>query len=104
VADIDALWAMARRNVTLAERTGGPPGGGSVFKLAYSEARHRLGDLALEILGRAGLALDGPDGAEAADHVRGWYQALSLTIAAGTSQIQRNIIAERQLGMPKEPR
>ena len=93
-ADFDALWALTRRNVTQA--AAGTPGlGGSVFKLHYSEARHRLGDLSLEILGRAGLTLDDP-------HVRGWLHAMSITIAAGTSQIQRNIVGERILGLPKE--
>src|SRR5205807_445157 len=103
-ADLDALWALTRRNVTQAERGGGVPGlGGSVFKLHYSETRARLGDLALRILGPAGLSLDDVDGVAGGDLVRSWITAMSLTIAAGTSQIQRNIVAERILGMPKEP-
>jgi alkylation response protein AidB-like acyl-CoA dehydrogenase len=94
-AELDALWALTRRNVTQAEKGGGVPGlGGSVFKLFYSETRARLGDLALRILGRDGLSLED-------DHVKAWVQSMSLTIAAGTSQIQRNIVAERILGLPK---
>jgi alkylation response protein AidB-like acyl-CoA dehydrogenase len=100
-ADFDALWALTRRTITQAERGTGVPGlGGSVFKLHYSEARLRMGDLAMKLLGRDGLAIEG---AEAA-HIRGWLHAMSLTIAAGTSQVQRNIVSERILGMPKEPR
>ena len=103
-ADFDALWALTLRNVTQAERGTGVPGlGGSVFKLRYSETCHRLGDLALRILGPAGLSLRDVGGVEGGDLVRSWITAMSLTIAAGTSQIQRNIVAERILGMPKEP-
>lgn len=103
-AELDALWALARRSVTQAERTGGPPTAGSIFKLAYSEVRHRMGDLALRLAGRSALAIDGAAGLGEGEQVRAWFQALSLSIAAGTSQIQRNIIGERMLGLPKEPR
>ncbi len=103
-AELDALWALTKRNVTQAERASGVPGlGGSVFKLAYSELRHRLGDLAMRLLDRAALTLDEIDGQSPAVHVERWMQAMSLTIAAGTSQIQRNIVGERILGLPKEP-
>ena len=96
-ADLDALWALTKRNVTQAERGGGVPGlGSSVFKLHLSETRARLGDLALRILGPERFTLDD-------EHVSAWIQSMSLTIAAGTSQIQRNIVAERILGLPKEP-
>jgi alkylation response protein AidB-like acyl-CoA dehydrogenase len=97
-AELDALWALTKRNVTQAERDGVPGPGGSVFKLHYSELRHKMGDLAMRILDRHAVTL-GDD--SAAEHVRGWMHAMSITIAAGTSQIQRNIVAERVLGMPK---
>jgi alkylation response protein AidB-like acyl-CoA dehydrogenase len=103
-AEFDALWALTKRNVTQAARTGAPGIGGSVWKLAYSEARHRLGDLAMRLLGPAGLALDDLGEVAGGEHVRGWMHAMSISIAAGTSQIQRNIVGERILGLPKEPR
>ncbi|MFE3648444.1 acyl-CoA dehydrogenase family protein [Streptomyces sp. NPDC059152] len=74
---------------------GGVPGtGGSVFKLRYSHARQELYDAAAEVLG--GQALDA-----AHPWVADRLSSLSYTIAAGTSQIQRNIVAERILGLPK---
>jgi alkylation response protein AidB-like acyl-CoA dehydrogenase len=103
-AEFDALWALTKRNVTQATMDGMPGIGGSVFKLAYAEARHRLGDLAMHVLGDVGLALDDPSVVPASQHVRGWLHAISISIAAGTSQIQRNIVGERILGLPKEPR
>jgi alkylation response protein AidB-like acyl-CoA dehydrogenase len=102
-ADFDALWALTKRNVTQAQSGAGVPGlGGSVFKLHYSEARHRLGDLAMRLLGPARLSLGDLGGLDSGPHVRGWLHAMSITIAAGTSQIQRNIVGERILGLPKE--
>ncbi|MFE9256747.1 acyl-CoA dehydrogenase family protein [Streptomyces sp. NPDC006879] len=91
-----ALWRLTQWNVSEAQRTGGVPGvGGSVFKLRYSQARQELYDTAAEVLGAAD-ALD-------LDHewVRDRLSSLSYTIAAGTSQIQRDIVAERLLGLPK---
>jgi alkylation response protein AidB-like acyl-CoA dehydrogenase len=103
-AQFDALWALTKRNVTQAGRDGVPGIGGSVFKLAYAEARHQLGDLAMELLGGAGLSLDDVGDLPTGRHVREWLHAISISIAAGTSQIQRNIVGERILGLPKEPR
>jgi alkylation response protein AidB-like acyl-CoA dehydrogenase len=94
LAALDALWALTQRNVTQAGR--GTPGPGALmFKLAYSEARDRLGELSMRVLGRG--ALDVHD-----YRVEERLRTLSIPIAAGTSQIQRNIIGERLLGLPKE--
>ena len=108
-AELDALWALTKRNVSQAARTGIPGIGGTLFKLAYTETRTRLGEFSLSLLGRAGLAADDLTGADglgtlpAETMVEDWLRGISLTIAAGTSQIQRNIVAERILGLPKEP-
>lgn len=94
-AEFRALWRLTQWNVSESETSGGVPGvGGSVFKLRYSRVRQELYDAAAEVLG-----------AEALDLGREWVldrlSSLSYTIAAGTSEIQRNIVAERILGLPK---
>ncbi|WP_411079877.1 acyl-CoA dehydrogenase [Streptomyces sp. cmx-18-6] len=95
-AEFRALWRLTQWNVGESQRTGGVPGvGGSVFKLRYSGARQELYEAAAEVLGAEG----------AFDVDREWVldrlSSLSYTISAGTSQIQRNIVAERILGLPK---
>lgn len=108
-AELDALYALTRRNVSQAARTGVPGPGGTYFKLAYTETRSKLGEFSLGLLGRAGLAADeliGNDGdgpLPSETMVEDWLRGISLTIAAGTSQIARNIVGERMLGLPKEP-
>ena len=107
VAAFDALWALTKRNVSEAARTGVPGIGGSVFKLSFSEHAQALGDLAVEMLDRAALCADplhGPRRRAAratTSSWHAWFKSISLTIAAGTSQVQRNIVGERILGLPK---
>jgi alkylation response protein AidB-like acyl-CoA dehydrogenase len=97
LAEFEALWALTKRNVSQSMRgTTGP--GAMVIKLAYTEARQRFGELCLRVLERDALSIDGNELVE--ERLR----TLALTIAAGTSQIQRNIIGERVLGLPREPR
>ncbi len=63
-AELDALWALTKRNVSQAARTGIPGVGGTLFKLAYTETRSKLGEFSLSLLGRAGLAADDVEGTD----------------------------------------
>ena len=103
-AELDALWAMLKLSVSQAGETGVPGLGGSALKLVYTELYQRVAELSVRVLGRAGLSRDDVADLPAGHFVFSAMQSLSLTIAAGTSQIQRNIISERILGLPKEPR
>ena len=75
----------------------------SVTKLFWSEYHRRLGEIAVDIVGADALVR--PDGhGYATDRWQGVFlSSRAGTIFSGTSQIQRNIIGERALGLPKEP-
>jgi alkylation response protein AidB-like acyl-CoA dehydrogenase len=103
-AELDALWAMVKYTVSEVGKTGVPPMTGSCIKLYYSELKQRLGELGSRLLGRAALSREDIAGLPAGDVMYTALQSLALTIAAGSSQVQRNIISERILQLPREPR
>ncbi len=103
-AELEALWAMVKLSVCEAKETGVPGLGASAIKLHYTELYHRIGELAMRLLGRAALSRSDVAGLPSGRWLSRAMQSISLTIAAGTSQIQKNIIGERVLGQPKEPR
>jgi len=69
----------------------------SMVKLWWSELDIRLHELALELLGPHAELVDG----ELAAWIKGYQFALSGPIYAGTNEIQRNVVAERVLGLPR---
>ena len=78
---------------------------GMVMKLQGTELRHELEALAIDVMGEIGLAYgDNPylEGGGSWQHQYMFF--LGLIIGGGTSQIQKNIISERGLGMPREPK
>ena len=88
------------RQETLAGR---PPGTrGSVTKLTSALQQRRAIKVLSDVAGPTVVAWDEHD-ASAADLARGVTAAPSAGIAGGTSEVQRNIIGERILGLPKEP-
>ena len=92
--ELQALRYTNYRALATLERTGIPGPEGSGVKLRWSEANQRLTKLARELRGPEGILDDG------------WWNHQQLrsrgnTIEAGTSEVLRNIIAERVLGLPK---
>jgi len=100
-AAVDGLWRMTQQGIAEAEATGTPPASGPAVKIRYSELTQEIADLALRTLGRPALGGAAFRGIEGAEVARDYLWSLQYTIAAGTSQIQRNLIAERILGMPR---
>jgi alkylation response protein AidB-like acyl-CoA dehydrogenase len=76
----------------------------SISKLFWSEYHKRLGEIAMDIEGTDGLVRPAGDGYQTTNWQNVFLSSRAGTIYSGTSEIQRNIIAERALGLPKEPR
>ena len=115
-SEVEMMRLLGMRTLTgfLKGRQPGPQE--SAFKLYWSEYHKRVTELSLDILGCDALALEGETpttsfhadnpGAEnsSSSWIGAFYNARAGTIYAGTSQIQRNILGEMVLGLPKEPR
>jgi len=106
---IDAwMDAEAYRLYTLADVTdiveGRSPGArSSLNKLWWSEMDVRIHETALHLLGgHAELVGEAPDAVDAGSWMKGYQFSLSGPIYAGTNEIQRNIVAERVLGLPRK--
>jgi alkylation response protein AidB-like acyl-CoA dehydrogenase len=89
----------------LAQLAGGREPGpeASTSKLFWSEYEKRLGEIAADLLGAEGLIRPAGDGYPLNHWQEVFLASRAGTIYSGTSEIQRNIIAERALGLPREP-
>jgi alkylation response protein AidB-like acyl-CoA dehydrogenase len=95
--ELEILRLNTNRALTSLTKTGVPGPEGSIQKLYWSEWNQRLQQTAQEILGPFGQLMDFDKGI----WQYGYLRSRGNTIEAGTSEIQRNIIAERVLGLPK---
>ncbi|WP_406475777.1 acyl-CoA dehydrogenase [Streptomyces platensis] len=98
-AEAHALGCIGLRT-TLQQVSGLEPGAGaSIRKLVQTPHQQKVAELALELLGPDGAVREGAG--ERALH--GFLMSRCLTIAGGTTQVQLNVVAERLLGLPRDP-
>ena len=93
--EVRNLEFLAKRTLGAALSGRVPGAEGSVIKLAWSQTSQALARTAVDLIGTE--ALQGP-------WARGLLSSSSLTIAGGTTEVNKNIIGERVLGLPREPK
>ena len=94
------LTAQRARAAAAAGRSPGPEG--SISKIAKATTNQRLQELALDLRGAAATAWTADDH-DAAEWITQFLRTRANSIEGGTSEIQRNIVGERVLGLPREP-
>ena len=102
-ATADRLLAWTAERGRARARAGQAPGPeGSITKIAKARTNQRLQELAIDVRG-AGAAAWAPGDDEAAEWITQFLRTRANSIEGGTSEIQRNIVGERVLGLPREP-
>jgi len=104
-AAVLAMKYHALRLLTCQLRGESPGVAGLIVKLRGCELNYQIAALALDVLGELGpLYRDSPHLRAQGAWPAQWMFSLGLIIGGGTAQIQKNIIAERGLGLPREPK
>ena len=100
----DEILRLIRLRTVTAAITGEAPGAeASVRKVLADEHGQNIMDLAQDLCGTEALLTDGhPLGADPGIWHYGWLFSQALTVGGGTGDVQRNIIAERVLGLPHD--
>ena len=108
------LGRLTAQRARAAQKAGNPGPEGSVNKLAMAEINKHLWETAIDVLGARGLAFEAgydlrqataerPESLE--EQAKYWFlRSRANSIEGGTSEIMRNILGERVLGLPGEPR
>ena len=101
-AEIEALSALTYANITRFTRGTERPHDAAMAKLMFSELNLEMTTFAVDLAGEDGvLAEDDPNVPDGGRWQDEWLYARAFTIAGGSSEIMRNLIAERGLGLPR---
>jgi alkylation response protein AidB-like acyl-CoA dehydrogenase len=104
-AEVEALSALTYANLTRWLRGTERMHDGAMAKLMFSECNLEIARFAVELGGEAGVLVEGDtDVLDAGRWQDEWLYARAYTIAGGSSEIMRNLIAERGLALPRERR
>ena len=99
---METTKSMVAMRTNAEQKAGKTPGpGGSLGKLFGSNIAWKMREIALEIAGMSSIAWD-PSDASGAEHQRIVLNSFQSSIAGGTDEIQRNIIGDRVLGLPRD--
>ncbi|OBK68578.1 acyl-CoA dehydrogenase [Mycobacterium colombiense] len=104
-AEVEALSALTSASITRWSRGAERPHDAAMGKLMFSELNLRIAEFAVELQGESGVLVDADT--NAVEHGRWqdeWLYARAYTIAGGSSEIMRTLIAERGLGLPRDRR
>jgi alkylation response protein AidB-like acyl-CoA dehydrogenase len=105
-ADLEVMRFSALRSlsgVTAGDDSSAGGGAASIFKLVWANWHKRLGEVVMDVRGLDGLVAGGAP-YELDDWQRLFLFSRSDTIYGGSDEVQRNILAERVLGLPREPK
>ena len=103
-SEVKLFQLLNWRTLSRIERGAEPGPEGSVSKIYWSEMSQRLHTRAMDILGPAApLWADAASNPSGGTWQRSWLYYQAASIFAGTNEIQRNVVAERVLGLPREP-
>ncbi|MGD9471616.1 MAG: acyl-CoA dehydrogenase [Novosphingobium sp.] len=102
IVDLELMRMNCLREFSKAIKGEKPGPESSLMKLYWSHVAQDMADMAMEVLGPETLLMQGdPDTIARGRFPMAFMQSRAFTIYSGTSEIQRNIIAERVLGLPK---
>lgn len=102
---VTRLWIEAELIRLLAQRATEPGPAGSVLKLFGAEHSRRVREVTIDLMGPEGMLFE--DSGEGSSWARGphvgFLRSRAATIEGGTSEVMRNVLGERVLGLPREP-
>lgn len=102
--ELEVMRRQAMRGLSSDTRSDSGGAGPSVFKLVWAGWHKRLGEVAMDVLGADGLTTATTSGYDLDRWQRLFLFSRADTIYGGSDEVQRNILAERVLGLPREAR